>query len=426
MTNKNQILALLFLLLLFGCSSMVQTDPNGIQENSEKAMKSPYVVMISLDGFRHDYIKKYRPPFLSSIVQKGIQAKHLTPIFPSKTFPNHYALVTGLYAENHGLVANRFHDPETGEDYQLGNSKVTRQGKWYGGSPLWLSVREQGMLSSSFFWVGSDADIKGLYPNYYVPYNQSIKNRTRVEQVLKWLQLDPKKRPHYLTLYFSDVDSAGHRFGPNSSQVEEAVLSVDKEISHLVTESQKLGLPINFIVVSDHGMTAIENDKKVFLKNYIDPSKANFKERGPLTLIYMKDKKDLKSYKKKLSKVPYTKIYERHELPKRFHYSKTARAGDLILLAKPGAYIYPNKDPKSNKGEKGGYSGGTHGYDPSPKTTPDMGGIFLSFGPHVKKAGLIKGFENIHVYPYVMGLLGLEVKNKIDGKKKVLSSYIKK
>lgn len=420
------LLPFLVLSFLYSCSSVVKTDPNGIQTNNEKAMNAPYVIMISIDGFRHDYIKKYKPRFLSGVVKEGIQAKSLTSIFPSKTFPNHYALVTGLYAENHGLVANRFYDPKTGEDYQLGNSKVTRDGKWYGGSPLWLSVRDQGMLSSSFFWVGSDANINGHYPNYYVPYDGSITNRMRVEQTLKWLQLPEEKRPHYLTLYFSDVDSAGHRFGPDSDQVKEAVLSVDTEIAYLVENAKKLNLPINFVIVSDHGMKAIDNSRKVYLRNYIDITKARFKERGPITLVYMKDKKDLKSYKKKLKKVPHTKVYERHELPKRFHFSKNSRAGDLILLANPGAYIYPEMDPKEDKGKKRKYAGGTHGYDPSPKVTPDMGGIFLSFGPNVRRSGLIKTFENIHVYPFVMGLLGLEVQKKIDGKKEVLFPYIKR
>lgn len=422
-----KVLSLLLTTFLIGCSSVVKTDPNGIQTNNEKAMKAPYVIMISIDGFRHDYIKKYRPPFLSSVVKKGIQAKSLTSIFPSKTFPNHYALVTGLYAENHGLVANRFYDPETGEDYQLGNSKVTTDGKWYGGSPLWLSVRDQGMLSSSFFWVGSDANINGHYPNYYVPYDGSIKNRKRVEQTLEWLKLPEEKRPHYLTLYFSDVDSAGHRYGPDSEQVKEAIYRVDAEIAFLAEKAKELKLPINYVIVSDHGMKAIDNDRKVYLRDYINIDKARFKERGPITLIYMKDKKDLKSYKKSLKKVPHTKIYERHELPKRFHYSKNPRSGDLILLADPGAYIYPQRvKPKKGKHKgKGHYSGGTHGYDPSPKVTPDMGGIFLSFGPNVRRKGFIETFENIHVYPYVMSLLGLEVKKKIDGKKEVLLRYIK-
>lgn len=421
---KLRFCVLSLLLITFSCSSLVKKDPNGIQTNSSTAQKAPYVVMISLDGFRHDYIKKYNPLFLGSIVNEGIQAKRLTPVFPSKTFPNHYSLITGLYAGNHQLVANRFYDPELKESYQLGNSKVTRDGKWYGGSPLWLSVREQGMLSASFFWVGSDANIKGLYPNYYVPYDGKVKNRTRVEQVLKWLKLPEKERPHFITLYFSDVDSAGHRHTPDSIEVNDAVQRVDQEIAYLYKEASKLNLPINFVIVSDHGMKAVENKKKVYLKKYIDITKAQFKEKGPITFIYLKDRKDIASYKRKLQKVPYTKVYLRSELPKKFHLKQSARAGDIILLAEPGAYIYPLKDPKKNSPMEDKYSGGTHGYDPY--KSKEMGGIFLALGPNVKKAGMVPVFDNIHVYPFVMKLLGLPVKNKIDGKLSVLKRYFRK
>ncbi|MCR9205514.1 MAG: alkaline phosphatase family protein [Halobacteriovoraceae bacterium] len=419
---KKLSLFLILTTLLWGCSTtkeIVKTDPTGLQTNSELAMKKPYVIMISIDGFRHDYIKMYKPPFLSSMVDKGIKAKSLISTFPSKTFPNHYSLATGMHAGNHGLVANRFYDPQWKEAYQIGDSSTTTNGKWYGGSPLWLSVRNQGMMSSSFFWVGSDANIKGHYPNYYVPYDGRIENKTRVNQTLKWLKMPESRRPHYLTLYFSDVDSAGHRYGPFSQEVESSVLEIDKQISNLYDQVQKLNLKVNFVVVSDHGMMAIDNSKKVYLNEYIDPSKAIFKERGPITFIYMNDIKDLNSFKKKLKAVPHTKVYERKELPKKFHMGQNPRAGDLILLADPGAYIYPNKKRPETPDHR---TRGTHGYDPI--LTNEMGGLFLSFGPTVKKKGVIKSFKNIHVYPFVMKLLELEVKNKIDGKLSVLKPFL--
>jgi predicted AlkP superfamily pyrophosphatase or phosphodiesterase len=425
MKNFNSLILFLLLGLVFSCSQLVHVDPLGVQENSAKALKSPYVIMISLDGFRHDYLKKYDVPFMNKAAKKGIQAKRLIPVFPSKTFPNHYSLITGLYAENHGLVANRFFDPKLNESYQLGIAKNTRQGKWYGGSPLWLSVRDQGMLSASFFWVGSDANINGHYPNYYVPYDGKVPNSKRVQQVIDWLKLPENKRPHFLTLYFSDVDSAGHRYGPESPQVAKAIAEVDQQISTLVESTSKLNLAVNFVIVSDHGMKAIENSKKVYLSEYIDPTKAQFKERGPLTLIYLNKIADLKGYKAALKKVPFTKVYERSELPKKFHFSSNARAGDLILLGEPGAYIYPKKiRPSQEKPKEDKYSSGTHGYDPY--KSKEMSGIFLSFGPQVANKGIIEPFENVHVYPYVMGLLGLPVKKKIDGDSKVLMKYIKR
>lgn len=408
----------LLIFLFWGCSNqLVKTDPNGLSENSNDVLKKPYVIMVSIDGFRHDYIDMYKPAFLSSMIGKGIKAKSLTSVFPSKTFPNHYSLATGLYAGNHGLVANRFYDPEWKEEYRLGNSKVTTDGKWYGGSPLWLSVRDQGMMSSSFFWVGSDANIHGNYPNYYVPYDGGVSNERRVDQIIDWLNLPEKTRPHYLTLYFSDVDSAGHRYGPRSDKVKEAVLKVDSHLKDLYEKVQSLGLTVNFVIVSDHGMMTVDNKRKVYLSEYIDPDKAMFQERGPITLIYMKDKKDLKTYKKKLSKVPHTKVFERSELPNKYHYKQSPRAGDLILLADAGAYIYPEKKKPIAESDS---TFGTHGYDP---LVPQMGGLFLAFGPNIPAKGVIPSFRNIHVYPFVMKLLKLEIKKKIDGRLKVLRPY---
>ncbi len=415
---------LLILFTLLGCSNYrVYNDPNGIQSNDAAKRENPYVVMISIDGFRHDYIKKYKPQFLSSIVTKGIQSKSLTPVFPSKTFPNHYSLATGMYAGNHGLIANRFYDPSLKEHYRLGDPKSTRQGKWYGGTPLWLETRNQGLLSASFFWVGSDANIQGHYPNYYIPYDGSVKNTERTKQIVEWLKLPKETRPHFLTLYFSDVDSKGHMLGPDNPVVGEAVRDIDKHISNMVKEIDKLNLPVSYVIVSDHGMQAIENAKKVYLRDYVDVSLADFQERGPLTFIYLKDKRDISSYRKALSKVPYTKIYSRKELPAKFHLAHNQRAGDLILLGEPGSYIYPKRIPKDKRHQTGVY-GGTHGYDPYKAS--DMGGIFLSFGHKVKNKGMIKSIENIHVYPFVLDLLELSPKKGIDGKRSILAPYVKR
>ena len=407
-----------------GVSYQVQKDTKGVLENSDDKLNSPYVIMISLDGFRHDYIEMYQPPFLSQIVDKGIRAKQITPVFPSLTFPNHYSLVTGMYAGNHDLVSNRFRDPSWQSNYAIGNSETTTDGKWYGGNPLWLSVREQGLLSASFFWVGSDANINGHYPNYYVPYNGSVSYESRTKQILDWLKLPEKQRPHFLTLYFSATDHAGHDYGPESEQTKDAVLQVDKLVGELAKDVAKLNLPVNFVIVSDHGMKAIENDKRVYLTDYVDTSKASFHERGAVTSIFLKDKADIPEYKAALAKVPHTSVFLREELPEKYHLKHNPRAGDMILLADSGAYIYPLRKKPSQSKFEGKTSGGTHGYDPY--TTPEMGGIFLSFGPHVVNSGMIPAIDNIHVYPYVMELLNLEQASAIDGQLEVLKPYINK
>ncbi len=416
----NILITSFLITLLTSCSFFTpdyKIERRGIQNNKQALEDNPYVIMISLDGFRHDYIKKYSPPFLSSLEERGIRASKLYSIFPSKTFPNHYSLATGLYADKHGIVANKFYDPKRRETYRLGDSKTTRDGTWYKGSPLWLSVRDQGLLSASYFWVGSDANIRGQHPNYYLPYEQSKPGEERVKQIVKWLKMPKTKRPHLLQLYFHYVDSAGHHFGTDSSEVKRAIMKVDKLISTLHKKVSKLNIPINFVIVSDHGMINIKPEGSLFLGKYHNRSEVKFEGRGTISIGYVKDKKNIEKIRTKLEKISGMTVFTQETLPKRFHYN-SPRTGDLILLADSGFYIYPNK----SEGDKA--TGGTHGYDPI--KTDEMGGLFLAFGPNIKASGEVPAFENIHVYPFIMNLLGLEVKRAIDGKRKILAPYLAK
>jgi len=415
-----KIFALLASIFIGSCSSLnspYKSDKSGLLKNKDDANKHPYVVMISLDGFRHDYIQKYQPPFLSSIEARGIRAKKLYSIFPSKTFPNHYSLVTGLYADNHGIVANRFYDPSRKQSYRLGDNSTTRDGSWYNGTPLWLSVRKQGLLSASYFWVGSDANIQGYYPNYYLPYQQSNSGEQRVQQIIDWLKMPEDTRPHLLHLYFHYVDSAGHQDGPDSNEVKKAIMKVDKLIQSLDQTVSSLSLPVNFVIVSDHGMMTIKPNGTLFLADLYDKDEVFFEGKGPITIGYAKDKSKIEKLEKAFSSVDGLTAYTQETLPKRFHFN-SPRTGDIILLADPGHYIEPDKS--SGPPAKGG----THGYDPI--TTEEMGGLFLAYGPDVRPSGEIQAFENIHVYPFVMELLGLKVKTKIDGSRKTLSPYLLK
>lgn len=396
------------------------TDLKILEKNKNNS--SPYVVLISIDGFRHDYIKKYQPPFLSEIEKKGFRAKSLEPIFPSKTFPNHYSLITGLYSDQHKLVANRFYDPERKEAYLLGKP-TTSDGTWYGGEPLWTSIKKQGLLTASYFWVGSDANIQNSYPSYYYPYNHGTPNTERTKQVLRWLEMPKEIRPHFITLYFSHVDSAGHRYGPNSDEVKEAVLNVDRLISNLAKETQKMNGDVNFVIVSDHGMKEIDPKKSIFIGDYLETNLVSFYEQGPLTLGYFNTMATLEQREviiKKLQEIPGVKLYEKKDRPAHWHYSKLSRQGDFILVVENGAYLFPEKRPENFLGK----SGGTHGYDP--KISPEMNGIFLGFGPQIKKSGVVDQTKNINIYPFIMDLLNLKVQVPIDGSSEKIKNLIRK
>ncbi|MCB0414074.1 MAG: alkaline phosphatase family protein, partial [Bdellovibrionales bacterium] len=253
--------------LMSSFSSWASRDrANDSKELMRASDKIPYVLMISIDGYRYDYTERFHPPHLSRLAQEGVRAKSLQSVFPSKTFPNHYSLVTGLYAGGHGIVENRFYDTAFGATYALGDP-ITNESRWYGGDPLWNVVQAYGIKSACYFWVGSDVEINGQRPTYYKPYDGSVENRERIKQILNWLSLPEKDRPHFLTLYFSAVDSQGHQHGPKDPVKEpphplkESVLEIDKVLGELFDGLQKTGLDINVIVVSDHGMKDIDEYK---------------------------------------------------------------------------------------------------------------------------------------------------------------------
>jgi predicted AlkP superfamily pyrophosphatase or phosphodiesterase len=391
--------------------------------NSSRHLDAPYVLMISIDGYRSDYTKKYKPNFISSLANKGLVADGLIPIFPSKTFPNHFSIITGLTAEKHGIVANRFYDPKRKEYYILGNSKVTQDGSWYGGEPLWIATAKEGMISASYFWVGSDANIQNMHPTYYYDYAHNTPHDQRIDQVVRWFKLPKEKRPHFVTLYFSDVDSAGHHYGPDHEKVNLAIKKVDASIEKMMNELDQLNLPLNIVLVSDHGMKAIAPNGSLFLSDYTKHAESSIIQgQGAMMMIYEKNKIIRQKIYNDLKKVKLIKTYKKGELPPELGYTHHERIGDLILVVPPGNYLYKRPIVSGVPLKKA--SGGTHGYDP--RDTKEMNGIFYAKGPNILPNKKIKSFKNIHIYPFIMNILNLKIKTKIDGSAKVLAPYLVK
>lgn len=408
---KRAFLGVLIIFISLGCSSSI-VRLTGDRTNRPDVFKKPYVILISIDGYRSDYTTIYSPPNLKKFKTEGSSAEALLPVYPSKTFTNHYSIATGLYAENHGIVANRFYDPERKQEYQLSDRKTVEDGTWYGGVPIWLAAEKQGMLAASFFWPGSDADIMGARPSYFFKYEKGIPLKDRISQVEKWLELPDEKRPHFITLYFSDVDSAGHYFGPRSQEVKDAVAKVDQALGDLFNYLNASTLPVNVIILSDHGMEELDPNKVEYVDDYTDLSQARLEGDGPQILIYTKDVSQTgKIYKDLNKEAKHFRVYKREDMPGSFHYSKTPRIGDLILVAQ-APYSIGTHDSHF-KIEKG-----NHGYDPD--QTPSMRAVFYAKGPQVKEGVVLEPFRNIDVYPFILNLLGLKNLVPIDGDPNVL------
>lgn len=379
--------------------------------NSEWARQQPYVVLISIDGFRYDYASKYGANHIAQLGQEGARAKSMIPAFPSKTFPNHYTLVTGLLPGNHGLVSNTFYSREKKEWYSIGKKAAVTDGSWYGGVPLWVLAEQNDMLSASFFWVGSEATIRGYKPTYCYAYDGRVPNEYRLRQVVDWLKLPEEKRPHMITAYFSLVDDAGHRYGPDHDQTRDAVLEIDRMVGEFMAALDQLDLPVHVVLVSDHGMSAIS--RGIVLADWVDLEDSEVSYSFP-PMIYQQDQQKVEALYRSLLEVDNLDVYKKENIPEYLSFQNTDRIGDLILLSQPPTVIL--EKPKR-------VSGGTHGFDPY--RNDEMGAIFYASGPQIEPGMVLSPFENIHIYPFIAELLNLPVVESIDGSSDVLRVILK-
>ena len=391
----------------------VPNPPNVAAQQSK-----PYVVLVSLDGFRYDYATRYGAKNLLALARRGASApKGMIPCYPSVTFPNHYTIVTGLYPEHHGIVANNFYDPARKERYSYTDLETTRDGSWYGGTPLWVLAEQQGMRSASFFWPASEAEIQGKRPSYYLNYDDKFPDERRVDQVLAWLRLPAEQRPHFITLYYSNVDHAGHVYGPDAPETAEAVRHVDDMIGKLVAGLDTLHLPVDLFVVSDHGME-VEQGDWITLEKFADLS--NFVTIGPLLYPNREDDAE-KAYRELGGASNKFEVYRRANFPPALHYDANPRSGDPIVLP-TGPYSIRAREPGLN-GNEITPSRGVHGYDP--RTMPTMRAVFFAAGPDIRVGVIISPFENVNLYPLIAKVLGLQI-GPIDGKLRVLQGILTK
>ncbi|MCY0968854.1 alkaline phosphatase family protein [Chryseobacterium wangxinyae] len=391
--------------------------------NSQEGKSKPYVIMISTDGFRYDYAEKYNAQNLLKLSNSGIRAKAMIPSYPSITFPNHWSLITGLYPSHHGLVDNFFYDYKIGKGYAMNKKENAEDGSWYGGTPLWTLAEKQGIVSACLQWVGSASDAGGKRPTYYYPYHEKFKPEEKVNKVINWLKLPEDQRPHFIAMYFPEVDGAGHHFGPDSAETKNAVQLIDKAIGNLVQKVNDLGLKnVNFVFVSDHGMIKVDGGNPLEIPAVLfNKDRFDFYNSQTLVRVHVKNSDEVKSVFKELkaNKTADYKVYLDKKLPKYLHFAtrddRYNRIGQILLIPKaPKVFLEKNQTT----------SVGKHGYDP--KLVPEMKATFYAWGPEFKNNAVVDEFSNVNVYPLVVKILDLKLENEIDGKLKVLKQPLKK
>lgn len=402
---------LLFLTALF---LVLAAGPLAPPVSAQEMEDEPLVIMIGLDGFRWDYLDTYpgAAPTIERLAAEGVRSRGLVPVFPSLTFPNFYSIATGLRPERHGIVNNRLYDPEREEWFMLGDSADMVDPAWWQGEPIWATAERQGLTAGTMFWVGSEAPTDGRHATYWKLYEHNMPIPARVDTVLSWL--DRPESPQLLTLYFSNVDGAGHRHGPLAGEVEEAIARVDGGIARLLDGLEERGLAdkAHILVVADHGMQQVPRpDARVlYLEDYVDPDGLRT-VRGALGGIYARSS-DPDSARTRIAEVeqalndahPAFQVVPRSEMPARYHVGDNPRWPDLFVLMEPGWYLRTER-----RGDDGHGSSvdvfGTHGYVPE---TRSMHGLFVARGPDMREGELVDAFDNVDIYGIVARLLGIE------------------
>ncbi|GAA0483526.1 ectonucleotide pyrophosphatase/phosphodiesterase [Parasphingorhabdus litoris] len=392
-------------LLLAGCAATQSSGTAGAGDTplSAQQNRETVTILISIDGFRPDYLNRGITPNLSTLAASGVYAD-MRSSFPTKTFPNHWTLVTGKRPDNHGIVGNSMEDKaRPGERFTMSNKDPFW---WNQAEPIWITAEKQGVRSATMFWPGSEVELDGTRPGDWWPFSQALSNDRRINAVVDWMRRPAATRPQLITLYFDTVDTAGHFFGPAPGEkLHAAIGAVDQNIGVLKNQLLELGQPVNFIITSDHGMAETHPDRVIYLDNILPRDQyrlvvdGNYAGIEPLTddmsainTAFLKPHENMECWK-------------REDIPARFQYGKNPRVPSILCLPETGWVIYQDK-PQWMTG-----IGGGHGYD---HLHPDMIAFFLANGPDIQSNGKIETFDNVDIYSLIAHLVDVKP-NASDG-----------
>ena len=360
----------------------------------------PYVIVLSLDGFRWDYNQIIGTPNLDRIAARGVRSKGLQPVFPTGTFPNHFSMATGLFPDNHGLIANTFFNVELQKEFRISDRDAVRNSAFYSGEPIWVTARTQGLQTASFFWVGTEAPIGGYQPHIWKPFDSSVTFSQRIDSVISWLERPKDKRPQLVMFYYEEPDFTAHGYHPSESEeVHRMVRYCDSLVGVLYARLQALPIAenIHLIIVSDHGMTPVDISRVVFLQNYLCDSWIKYSNfSSPMALMTIHPEK-LDSAISALRDVEHISAWRPSEIPERFNFGTNPNIGNLVVLA-DSAWSISQKPLET-------WRLGDHGFD---NENRDMFGIFYAYGPRFARNRVVPEFINLQLYNIIAYLLNLK------------------
>lgn len=386
---------LLFLLLLIALAPATARAQGG---------EARPVILIGIDGFRADYLDRGRTPTLSRLAAEGAVADGgMRPSFPTVTYPNFYTLVTGLHPNHHGLVYNRMTDPDLpGRTFSLGDRREVMDRVWWDdGEPIWVTAERQGLATSVLFWPGSEAAVGGIRPRDWLPFEQSVSSRARVNIALGWFTTGPEDWPGLAAVYFDIVDTQGHLFGPDSPELEAALAEVDAAVGALVEGLSARGVQADLVIVADHGMAATSGERIVWLDDWIAADAVDSFTYGPLAFVDPLPGREAELEAALSGEIDQLDCWRREDIPARLAYGAHRRISRVVCLADLGwtLGVRGQTDPARVRP-------GSHGFDPD---AAEMQAVFIAWGPSIRPSVRLLDVDSVDVQPLLGRLLGLEV-----------------
>jgi predicted AlkP superfamily pyrophosphatase or phosphodiesterase len=386
---------------------------------TERTAGPASVLLISLDGFRADYLDRGLTPNLSRMAREGVRAAWMNTSYPSLTFPNHYTLVTGLRPDRHGIVHNTMRDATLGA-FSMSNRDAVGNGAWWGGTPIWVSAEKAGLPTATMFWPGSEAAIQGVRPSRWLPYDQSMPATARVDTVVGWLAEPAATRPRLVTLYIETLDEAGHSHGPDSPEINSALANVDAAMARLFSALAARSVldAVDVIVVSDHGLAPVPPGNTVAVEDMVNPKDATVVTTGQSVGFTPAIGREREAFAKLLGRHPRYDCWRKGELPERWHYGRNPRVPEIVCQMHEG---WDAGSRASLAKRPAGVTRGSHGFDPA---LVSMRTIFIARGPSLQRGLVLPALDNVDVYPLLMSLLDLPPAEH-DGNPKALAPSLR-
>ncbi len=392
----------IFFLLLFVTGKDLTCDTN-------------YVLIISVDGFRPEYLNRSITPHINSLATRGVKAR-LKNVFPTTACPNYISLFTGCYPENHGIISNVFKNTANGEYFDTRVPESYNAPKWYASVFLWEYLEKFSIYSSMISIPGASvySDYKSSF--YFIDIDEKVRPEFRIKEAFYYLR-KKEKTPRLTAIRFEFIDEIGHKEGTITDKMNEAIVTLDNFVGEITDSLKSLNIydKTDIIFLSVHGMTDINDFQTINLGEILYGKDVEIINAGSYAFLYC-NSDSIKSYINLLNKNPGLRAFGKKEIPENLHLKYSPFIPDILVLPDYGKTIVEKNDfPTYNLKA-------IHGYSPEHKS---MNGIFIAAGSSFKKKQNTEEVRIIDIFPLICKLFDVHIPKHTDGDIEKINKILK-